>query len=274
MWGQRQGWRKPLVRSAGWARANRGQASVPPSATTKSLRLFIPQAHERMAHPDPEGRDRPASPRGALARPATRLNRFRILSNEERPHDVLAGRTPATLSRPSPRPYTGEAFPPLAYPGHDIPKRVTNAGTIRFKTRLPGFLAYLSPRLLTPGVCGSSGSAWCSSRASPYRFQAPSEPRRPWISCDRQLAVGARRVAPTFGRSRPYVSTNAQADLAAGVTLGHASRPLQISASRRDEGRDRSSGSVRGGRRDSRRGCPGMPTTVGTWRVELGRLGE
>lgn len=34
-----------------------------------------------------------------------------------------------------PRPYTG-TLPPIAYPGHYIPKRVTNAGAIRFKTRL------------------------------------------------------------------------------------------------------------------------------------------
>ena len=39
------------------------------------------------------------------------------------------------MYQPSPRSYTG-AVPPIEYPGHYIPKRVTNAGTIRFKQRL------------------------------------------------------------------------------------------------------------------------------------------
>jgi len=63
------------------------------------------------------------------------FNRFRVLYNEERPHQFLRGRTPASLYYPSPRPYTG-VLPPIEYPGHYTPKRVTNAGTIRFKTRL------------------------------------------------------------------------------------------------------------------------------------------
>jgi hypothetical protein len=44
-------------------------------------------------------------------------------------------RPPATLYRPSPRAYAG-ALPPVEYPGHFLVKRVTNAGTIRLKTRL------------------------------------------------------------------------------------------------------------------------------------------
>ena len=63
------------------------------------------------------------------------FDRFRVLYNEERPHQFLGGRPPASLYRPSPRPYTG-VLPPIEYPGHYIPKRVTNAGTIRFKKRL------------------------------------------------------------------------------------------------------------------------------------------
>jgi hypothetical protein len=53
----------------------------------------------------------------------------------ERPHQFLNGRRPASMYRPSPRPSTGR-MPPFAYPRHYIPKRVTNAGTIRFKRRL------------------------------------------------------------------------------------------------------------------------------------------
>ena len=36
---------------------------------------------------------------------------------------------------PSPRPYPAH-LPPLEYPGHFLVKRVTNAGTFRFKHRL------------------------------------------------------------------------------------------------------------------------------------------
>src|SRR5262249_32851243 len=63
---------------------------------------------------------------------ATRLHQFRRVFNEERLHEALEGCTPASLYRPSPRSYTGVL---IEYPGHFIVKRVTNAGTIRFKKR-------------------------------------------------------------------------------------------------------------------------------------------
>jgi hypothetical protein len=52
------------------------------------------------------------------------------------------GRTPSALYRPSARAYTG-VLPTLEYPPHLLVKRVTNAGTIRFKTKL----LYLSTAL-------------------------------------------------------------------------------------------------------------------------------
>jgi putative transposase len=90
-------------------------------------------AHERMHRTLKAATARP--PQGHLPAQQRAFNRFRILYNEERPHQFLDGRTPASLYQPSPRPYTGN-LPPIEYPGHYIPKRVTNAGTIRFKTRL------------------------------------------------------------------------------------------------------------------------------------------
>ncbi len=63
------------------------------------------------------------------------FNAFRRLYNDERPHEALQDRPPATLYRPSPRAYSG-ALPPVEYPGHFLVKRVTNAGTIRLKKRL------------------------------------------------------------------------------------------------------------------------------------------
>ncbi len=47
----------------------------------------------------------------------------------------MRGRTPTSLYRPSLRAYP-DVLPPIEYPGHFIVKRVTNAGTIRFKKRL------------------------------------------------------------------------------------------------------------------------------------------
>ena len=97
-------------------------------------------AHERMHKTLKQGAIRP--PRATLASQQRAFNRFRQEYNEERPHQFLRGRTPSALYHPSPRAYTG-ALPVLEYPGHFLVKRVTNAGTIRFKTRL----LYLSTAL-------------------------------------------------------------------------------------------------------------------------------
>jgi hypothetical protein len=90
-------------------------------------------AHERMHRTLKAATARP--PQDHLAAQQRAFNRFRLLYNEERPHQFLDGRTPASLYQPSRRPYSG-GLPPIEYPGHYIPKRVTNAGTIRFKKRL------------------------------------------------------------------------------------------------------------------------------------------
>jgi putative transposase len=54
--------------------------------------------------------------------------------NEERSHEALAFRTPAAVYRPSTRPMPTQ-LPAPAYPGHYLMRRVSNAGTVRFKTR-------------------------------------------------------------------------------------------------------------------------------------------
>jgi hypothetical protein len=81
-------------------------------------------------------------PRSTLTAQQRAFNRFRQEYNHERPHQFLRGRTPGSRYRSSLRAYTG-ALPTLEYPGHFLVKRVTNAGTIRFKTRL----VYLSTAL-------------------------------------------------------------------------------------------------------------------------------
>jgi len=90
-------------------------------------------AHERMHRTLKAATARP--PQSHLVSQQRTFNRFQHVYNEERPHQFLHGRTPASVYRPSPRPYTGRV-PPFEYPGHYLIKRVTNAGTIRLKTRL------------------------------------------------------------------------------------------------------------------------------------------
>lgn len=90
-------------------------------------------AHERMHRTLKAATARP--PRNHVAAQQRAFNQFRILYNEERPHQFLEGRTPASVYRPSSRPYEGQ-LPSIEYPGHYLPKRVTNAGTFRLKHRL------------------------------------------------------------------------------------------------------------------------------------------
>ena len=90
-------------------------------------------AHERMHKTLKADAIRP--PRGSLAAQQRAFNTFRALYNDERPHESLGGRPPAALYRTSPRPFP-EQLPPLEYPGHFLVKRITNAGTFRFKHRL------------------------------------------------------------------------------------------------------------------------------------------
>jgi putative transposase len=102
-------------------------------------------AHERMHRTLKAATARP--PQGHLVAQQRAFNRFRVLYNDERPHQFLGGRTPGSLYQPSPRRYTG-GLPPIEYPGHYIPKRVTNAGTIRFKKRLVFIATSLKQHLL------------------------------------------------------------------------------------------------------------------------------
>jgi transposase InsO family protein len=90
-------------------------------------------AHERMHKTLKAEAIRP--PRSRLVTQQRAFNRFRDEYNHERPHQALRGRTPGSLYAPSARPYTGE-LPPFEYPGHFVEKRVTNAGTFRFKKRV------------------------------------------------------------------------------------------------------------------------------------------
>src|SRR5205085_4232003 len=90
-------------------------------------------AHERMHRTLKAETTRP--PAIDLRRQQGRFRAFRKEYNEERPHAALGGAAPATRYQASTRAYPNE-LPPLEYPTHFLVKRVTSAGTIRFKHKL------------------------------------------------------------------------------------------------------------------------------------------
>jgi transposase InsO family protein len=102
-------------------------------------------AHERMHRTLKADAIRP--PRASLTAQQRAFNQFRTRYNEERPHQFLRGRTPASRYRPSPRSYDAR-LPPIEYPGHFLVKRITNAGTFRFKKRLVFISHALSPHTI------------------------------------------------------------------------------------------------------------------------------
>lgn len=90
-------------------------------------------AHERMHRTLKAETTRP--PAVDLARQQRAFTAFRREYNDERPHAALAGDPPAARYVASPRAYPA-TLPALEYPGHFLVKRVTHAGTIRFKHKL------------------------------------------------------------------------------------------------------------------------------------------
>jgi putative transposase len=90
-------------------------------------------AHERMHKTLKAEATRP--PRANLRCQQHAFDKFRREYNDDRPHDFLDGKPPGFLYRSSRREYTGTP-PAFQYPGHFILKRITNAGTFRFKKKL------------------------------------------------------------------------------------------------------------------------------------------
>ena len=90
-------------------------------------------AHERMHRTLKREATRPAA--ANRHRQQLAFDRFRWEYNEQRPHEALDDRTPASVYRPSPRPFP-ERLPPIEYPGHFQVRFVCNAGTFRVQRRL------------------------------------------------------------------------------------------------------------------------------------------
>jgi transposase InsO family protein len=95
-------------------------------------------AHERMHRTLKAATTRP--PAADLVRQQRVFTTFRREYNDVRPHAALGGDPPGARYEASGRPYP-PTLPPLEYPGHFLVKRVTSAGTIRFKYHLL-FLTY------------------------------------------------------------------------------------------------------------------------------------
>src|ERR1044071_8887401 len=76
-----------------------------------------------------------------MERQQKRFDSFRRVYNNERPHEALGQKRPATIYRPSPRPYP-ETLPPIEYAGHLQTRRVDRTGLIRWKGNSRLFLSH------------------------------------------------------------------------------------------------------------------------------------
>jgi transposase InsO family protein len=87
--------------------------------------------HERMHRTLKAETTRP--PASGLRSQQRSFDHFRREYNEERPHEALAMKTPASLYSPSPRPFP-ERLPPLEYPSHYETRYVSRNGGIRWRS--------------------------------------------------------------------------------------------------------------------------------------------
>lgn len=87
-------------------------------------------AHERMHRTLKAETTRP--PEQTMERQQKRFDEFRHVYNNERPHETLGQKRPATIYRPSPRPYP-ETLPPIEYAGHLETRKIEHNGMMRWK---------------------------------------------------------------------------------------------------------------------------------------------
>lgn len=89
-------------------------------------------------------------PAATLAQQQLRLDAFRDVFNNERPHQALGLKTPASVYRPSPRPYPNRIADPV-YPHGFIERRVRSNGEIRWRGNLVFISTVLSGEAV--GIC-------------------------------------------------------------------------------------------------------------------------
>ena len=90
--------------------------------------------HERMHRELKRETARPAA--RSLRAQQRRFDRFQKRYNEERPHEGIDDRVPASLWTPSPNPYPAKISPPQ-YPAHMEVRRVSHCGTFRLHSAQP-----------------------------------------------------------------------------------------------------------------------------------------
>ena len=113
-------------------------------------------AHERMHRTLKAETARP--PDSTPERQQKRFDDFRYVYNHERPHEALGQKRPATIYRPSLRPYP-ESLPPIEYASHLEKRKIEHNGMMRWK----------NGRIFTSKTCAASTSASKRSTTAPGR---------------------------------------------------------------------------------------------------------
>ena len=90
--------------------------------------------HERMHRELKRETTRP--PSSTLRAQQRRFEAFRTRYNDERPHEGIGDRTPASLWTPPSRAYPEQIMPPR-YPAHMEVRRISTAGTFRLRSQQP-----------------------------------------------------------------------------------------------------------------------------------------
>jgi hypothetical protein len=111
--------------SVWWVRLGIGLERIEPGSPEQNGR------HERMHRTLKEATASP--PKGDLRAQQRAFDAFRREYNEERPHEALEQRPPATLYRPSPRPYPARLPDQRGYPEDWQKRRVRKSGQIKWK---------------------------------------------------------------------------------------------------------------------------------------------
>jgi transposase InsO family protein len=112
--------------SAWWIRLGIQPIRIEPGMPSQNGR------HERMHKTLKYDATKP--PARNLAAQQRKFDTFLEIYNQERPHRSLEGETPASLYKPSPRPFP-ERLPPVEYPGHFEVRKVCGNSCIKWHKR-------------------------------------------------------------------------------------------------------------------------------------------